>query len=264
MANRLSWMSTDDIIKTIPCSCVDGRTPGIRYSVAGGSLGLVAHVLAALERQHGHFSAAQVLAYLQLFARQVGPLYLHSDQHAMAKIWAKMSLAEDSSVSQLNEEQQDLFLHLAIQADYQGCGHVKLMLLHAPEYQVRAELLQLVLQQFFVLYFSGEPRVVFDVLAGEHVERQVLLLIEQHQSAVADSEQQSALYREEDPEDNKFFCHRPLKRRLITLFADAIKQSELLNLCTDQWQALALEHDQAAERTLGYLAPHLPVTHLKL
>lgn len=264
MANRLSWMSTDDIIKTIPCSCVDGRTPGMRYSVAGGSLGLVAHVLASLERQHGHFSVAQVLDYLQLFARQVGPLYLHSDQHAMAKIWAKMSLPEDSSVSLLNEEQQALFVHLATQADYQGCGHVKLMLLHAPDYQVRAELLQLVLQQFFVLYFAAEPKVVFDVLAGEHVERQVLLLVEQHQSAVADSAQSSALYSEEGQEDNKFFCHRPLKRRLISLFAEAIMASDLLNLSAEQWQGLALEHDQAAERTLGYLAPHLPITHLKV
>lgn len=48
MAHSLVWMPTDEIIRKVPCTCIDGRTQGMRYSVAGGSFGLIIHTLATL------------------------------------------------------------------------------------------------------------------------------------------------------------------------------------------------------------------------
>ena len=32
-------------VRELPCTCIDGRTTGARYSIAGGSFGLVLEVL---------------------------------------------------------------------------------------------------------------------------------------------------------------------------------------------------------------------------
>lgn len=47
MTHSLVWMSTEEIIRKVPCSCIDGRTQGPRFSAAGGSFGLIIHTLAA-------------------------------------------------------------------------------------------------------------------------------------------------------------------------------------------------------------------------
>lgn len=262
MPNRLKWMSTQDIIRQVPCSCVDGRTQGMRYSVAGGSLGLVMHALAAIgEQTKQQFTDEQITAYLQLFARQVAPLYLHSDSQAMALIWAKMALSETTRLQELDSDQLRSFIRLATQADFQGCGHIKLMLSHSQQYQINSELLQRILAAFFALYWAGEDNLVFDVLSGHHVEALVVLLHEQHSQDLAKS---TALYYEDPEDENKFFCHRPLKRELMARFFQALKGSELKGLSEVQWQALALRHDQAAEMTLRHLAPDLPIEHLNL
>lgn len=46
MTHSQIWMSTEEIIRKVPCSCVDGRIQGPRFSAAGGNLGLVVHRLA--------------------------------------------------------------------------------------------------------------------------------------------------------------------------------------------------------------------------
>lgn len=261
MPHSMVWLPTEEIINKIPCTCIDGRTPGLRYSVAGGSLGLLLHTLAHIEQAHAqHLSDTQVRAFVMLFINDVAPLYLHTDQHALDLIYARMGIAQDTKLRDLTAAQQRSFAAFAIQTDFQGCGHVKLMMTH-DDYQVPLRLIQAVLTVFFELFFSQHERVLFDVLAGRHSEERVLLLDEQGSMEI---ERQSALYLEAPQGENQFFCHRPLKRALMARFQSALGATELPTLSADHWARLASEHDRAAEKTLQHLAPHLPVDHIHI
>ncbi|MFY0665497.1 MAG: hypothetical protein JXQ97_12805 [Natronospirillum sp.] len=261
MPHSMVWMPTEEIIKKIPCTCIDGRTPGLRYSVAGGSLGLLLHTMAHIEHaQQLHLTDEQVNSYVNLFIDDVAPLYLHTDQHALDLIYARMGVAPDTRLRDLTEAQQRSFIAFATQTDFQGCGHVKLMMTHE-DYQVPLRLIQATLTVFFQLFFARHERVLFDVLAGRHSEERVLLLDEQGSMAI---ERQSALYLEAPQDENQFFCHRPLKRALMARFQTALNATSLPTLTPEHWDGLAEEHDMAAEKTLHHLAPHLPVDHIHI
>ncbi|WLD57501.1 hypothetical protein NFC81_12380 [Salinispirillum sp. LH 10-3-1] len=261
MPHSMVWLPTEEIINKIPCTCIDGRTPGLRYSVAGGSLGLLLHTLARIEQEKNTpFTDAQISQYVDLFITDVAPLYLHTDQHALDLIYARMGIAPDTRLRDMTEAQQRSFIAFATQTDFQGCGHVKLMMTHE-DYHVPLRLIQATLREFFQLFFARHERVLFDVLAGRHSEERVLLLDEQGSMEI---ERQSALYLEAPQGENQFFCHRPLKRALMARFQKALNATELPSLSSTNWEGLAKEHDQAAEKTLQHLAPHLPIDHIEL
>lgn len=264
--DAMVWLSTDEIIRKIPCTCIDGRTQGMRYSVAGGSLGIILQTLAALQAESGRrFQVAEIVAYIQLFARTVGPVYLHSDQHTMDLIVARMGLSPDTRLEDLTPEQQRSFRELAAQPSLQGCGHIKLMMNHEDVYGISSTLIERTLQAFLTLYFDRQPHLIFDILPGDHHEREALFVDDQDS---VDPSATTALYQETPMDDNRFFCHRPLKKTLFQRYLTAIAASDLPGhagaLREDMVSALLDSHNTAAEHTLTRLAPHLPVEHLHL
>lgn len=262
MAHRLVWMPTDEILKKVPCTCIDGRTQGIRYSVAGGSFGLILHILAALQRTQGRcLQQGAVDQYMRLFATEVGPVYLHSDQHTLDRIFARMGLESDTRLKHLNENQQRSFCELATTPEFQGCGHIKLIMQNELLYQVPPTLVTRAIKAFFRLYFAGTDNLMFDVLAGRHQEESVLLLEEQFSRNL---DMESALMLAEPMDHDQFFCHRPLKQALVERFLRAIDQAGLPGLDPTQWPDLISTHNTAAETTLNKLAPELPVDHIRL
>lgn len=262
MAHQLVWMPTDEILKKVPCTCIDGRTQGIRYSVAGGSFGLFLHILAAVQRTSGHCLEQETVdQYMRLFAAEVGPVYLHSDQHTIDRIFARLGLPNDTRLKQLTESQQRSFCELATTPEFQGCGHIKLIMQNELVYQVPPKLVTRAIKAFFRLYFAGTTNLVFDVLAGRHQEESVLLFEKQF-SKNLDAE--SALMQAEPMGQDQFFCHRPLKQALAERFLRAIDQAGLPGLDRSQWSDLIATHNAAAETTLNKLAPTLPVDHIRL
>ncbi|MFC3854007.1 hypothetical protein ACFOSD_14605 [Salinispirillum marinum] len=260
MPHSMVWMNTDEIIQKVPCTCIDGRTPGLRYSVAGGSFGLILLTLSNIEQSlQRALSDEEVGVYLSLFAQEVGPVYLHTDQHAIDLIYARMGIAPDSKLRELTPAQQKSFIHFAVQPDFQGCGHVKLLMQHSTDYDIPQRLVKSALQAFFIGFFARENNIVFDILAGRHAEERVLLLDDQGNT---ETERQSALYLETPLDENRFFCHRPLKRALIARFLTVIETSGLPSLSALDTAQLAEQHDASAERTLGHLAPHLPIEYI--
>jgi hypothetical protein len=262
MAHSLIWMPTDEILKKVPCTCIDGRTQGIRYSVAGGSFGLILHTLATIQRAHNKcMNQVEVDRYLALFAAAVGPVYLHSDQHTIDRIYARMGLEAETRLKELNNSQQRSFCELATTPELQGCGHIKLMMQNELDYQVPPALVIRAIKVFFRLFFAGTPNLMFDVLAGRHQEESVLLLQEQFSRNL---DQESALLLAEPMEEGRFFCHRPLKQALAERFLNAIDKADMPSLDRSQWPELIRAHNSAAESTLHTLAPELPVNHIRL
>ncbi|MEX0624815.1 MAG: hypothetical protein WD251_12990 [Saccharospirillum sp.] len=261
MAHRLVWMPTEEILKTVPCTCIDGRTRGIRYSVAGGSFGLFIHILAALQRTDGCLQQEPVDQYMRLFAKEVGPVYLHSDQHTLDRIFARMGLESDTRLRNLSESQQRSFCELATTSEFQGCGHIKLIMQNELDYQVPPTLVTRTIKAFFRLYFAGTNNLMFDVLAGRHQEESVLLLEEQFSKNL---DRESALLLAKPMDQDRFFCHRPLKQALAERFLNAIDDAGLPGLDKSAWSNLIKSHNSAAETTLNKLAPELPVDHIRL
>lgn len=262
MAHSLIWMPTEEIIRKVPCTCIDGRTQGMRYSVAGGSFGLIVHTLARLQEAHSRvFQEEEIDQYLNLFAREVGPIYLHSDQHTLDCIYSRMGLAQTTRLKDLTLSQRRSFCELATQPEYQGCGHIKLMMENEAEYGIPLLLIKRSLKAFMKRYFSGDDQMMFDVLAGRHEEEHVMLLDSQDSR---DLKHNSVLYLESPQTENRFFCHRPLKKALVEQFLESIANAGIAGLPKKGWQTLIETHNAAAEQTLAKLASHLPVEHIHL
>lgn len=262
MAHSMVWMSTDEIIKKVPCTCIDGRTPGMRYSVAGGSFGLILHTLGRIEAELGrNLQPSDIEAYIRLFAVEVGPVYLHSDQHTLDCIYSRMGVPKDTRLKELTASQRRSFCELATEPEWQGCGHLHLMMTHEADYGVPLLLIQRSIKAFLTLYFNGHERLMFDVLSGRHQEERVLLLDVQHDG---EQRRESALFLESPLSESSFFCHRPLKKALAERFLERIEAARLPGLPRPVWNELIATHNRTAERTLARLAPELPVEHIRL
>lgn len=259
MAHSMVWLETDEIIQKVPCTCIDGRTPGMRYSVAGGSFGLLVHALAGIQRRLGrNLQPEHIDTYLRLFAEKVGPLYLHTDQHGLDCIYARLGLPSSTKLSELTPAQQRTFAELAAAPECQGCGHLALMMTEA-DYAVPVKLIQRAITAFLRLYFAGTENLIFDVLNGRHEEESVVLL-----NAVATDDGRQPLYLDAAGQTHRFFCHRPLKQALVAQLRAALETAGLPSLDDADWKRLLAEHNEAAEKTLSRLAPQLPVDHLEL
>lgn len=254
----LDWQPTEQIIRQVPCTCVDGRTSGYRFSAAGGSLGIILTVLDEYEGQSGQaLSEAQVAAALELYADRVGPVYLHSDTMAVTALLARMGLAPDTSLSALNPAQQRSFIELASQADYQGCGHVRLLLTQPAEYGLNTSLVEKSLRATLKLWFDGHVGVLFDILPGAHTESAVVLIDRQTSRPLGET---TALAQTPD----RFYCHRPLKHELIRRYVAALQKGGWVAFTPESASRIARRNDSGAERTLSTLAPRLPIEHLTL
>lgn len=257
----LKWRDTEETLRHNPCTCIDGRSPDARHSVAGGSLGLILQVLATIETQSAqNMGADTVLRYLDQFADNVGPVYMHTDQHTAQLIFARMGLPPDTQLTDLKPGKQRSFGELAGLPEHQGCGHLKLLMMHPLAYGIPARLTTTVLKAFFSRYFNGHTGYQFEVLTGSH-EEEAAVFIDQHAlTAFAD---QVPLYAT-DGTATHFFCHRPIKYLLLERYLQALMRTSLPHLPMEMLPAVMTAHNQAAELTLKKLAPDLPVEHISL
>lgn len=257
MPHSMVWLSTNEIVEKVPCTCVDGRTSGLRYSAAGGSLGLLLTILNYAGQQRGRaITDDEIRRAIHTIARDISPMYLHTDQHTVELIYARMGLRSDTRLRSMNDSQQRSFTALATKADYQGCGHIKLMMSHPEKYGVSLNLAERVLKQFLQSFFARTDHVLFDVLAGVHEEEQVFIIEEQEN---LDTRNETVLVLENKAEGQQFFCHRPLKRELIKRFCAALTEQEVYAFTDDDRLSLARVHNHQAETTLGIIAGELSV-----
>lgn len=244
--NALVWLPIDEAIESVPCTCIDGRTRGMRYSAAGGSFAIALHIIANVMPNAGDEELEQALLR---FTENVGPLYYHTDEAAM-KNWLKANgIHPELALKHLDAQQKASLISSAAEPEHVGCGHINLLLQQPTSYLVPTALAQSAIRLFFKLWCNNTPRVVFEVLSGEHQESQALFL-----DSVASQDEQTALHA---AEEEIFFCHRPLKKALFERYCQVLGvQGEA--------QRLFEQHNVLAEHTLHQLAPHLPTSHLSV
>lgn len=256
MTNTLS--QTKDIIFSVPCTCVDGRTQGARYSCAGGSIGLLIEILNGFEQDLKQaLKTTELESIMCGLASQVAPLYWHTDQHAIDVLLARLALPADQVLTDLNPTQQQAFIELATHADHQGCGHIRLLLKQPVSYRVNPDLVQRVMRAHLKLWFAQQPKIIFEVLQGTHQEAAIIIL-----DAGPDDEitAETQLIHAE----GQFFCHRPLKYELIKRLVQGLADQGWTYFLNQATTPICERHDAAAEKTLGVIAHYLPEQHFCL
>ena len=249
-----SWMKIpiSQAVRDLPCTCIDGRTTGARYSIAGGSFGLVLEVLAVMESQGRLITDELVEQVMSVFTSKVGVLYLHSDQHSMERLFCKLGLPENAQLQSLSESQVRVFIEFASRSDFIGCGHIKQIALDPIAYGIPQCVTEKALKVFYQQVFSGSKFYLFDVLQGEHQE-QAVIIVESNDSSV------ETRLLNSDRQQQNFFWHRPLQRELIKQLLTALQHAGITEISEPE---LVARHNRNAEQTLKLLAPELPVQRI--
>lgn len=262
MPHRLVWLPTQEVLHNVPCTCIDGRTSGMRYSAAGGSIGIIIHVLNQLEAKQKTTLSDEIIQDLLVhFATTISPVYLHTDQHSLDLIYARLGLDANTKLKSLTDTQQRSFIELATQPDFQGCGHIKLMMQLPHDYDINKEVVVKVLKQFFILLFKKTSNVLFDVLAGQHEEEHVVIVEEQNEKPLSET---TALSLEDKQDGHQFFCHRPLKKELITQFTQLLNNQLSVDYDDDSIASLTESHNRSADKTLAHLAGTLSIEKIRI
>lgn len=243
--NALVWLPINEAIESVPCTCIDGRTQGMRYSAAGGSFAIALHIVASCMQSP---TRARIKQALLRFSEQVGPLYYHTDEAAYQRWLHASGIHPELPLSQADQSQQQQLLNTSGELDHVGCGHVQLMLKDPERYMVDRDTTKMAIAAFFELWLAGTDKVVFEVLEGEHNESHALFL-----ESVDGHDDSTTLHGGEEV----FFCHRPLKYAVFERYAKVLGVQASA-------QTLYEQHNKLAEHTLSQLAPHLPHARLNV
>jgi rhodanese-related sulfurtransferase len=174
-------------------SCVDGRDDKGVVGMAGGDAGELVLGMAAVEHVTGTtLDRGEVERILARHFDTFGRFYLHSDQHAMNAFILDMRkdprIADGIRHLDAPEEwrafmtappealRPPILEHL-LRPEHIGCGHLKLMLTRAAEYEVREALVTDFFRAYHTIRWAGAPEPLFVVLGGKHAERAVLSVV---------------------------------------------------------------------------------------
>ena len=149
-------------------------------------------------------------------------------------------------------------LELLVVPEHVGCGHLRLLLSEPLLYQARPELTSTVIETFFEALWTGDERVIFDVLPGDHHEEAVVRIHAGSPELLVACPHYGAM---------EFFVHHP----------DAVGWVEMLQalfaaqegwILPDQVQRLMEVQERLGnhqlQATLERLAPGLPVFDVHL
>lgn len=184
------WVKLAAILLHGRLACVDGRDDGSVVGTPGGDAGELLLGLAAVERVLGRpLTRAVVTKLLRRRLDAFGRFYMHTDIGAGNRFIA--SLRGDPRLTQAIgrtyealewrkwlsappvEARPALLEHFCDPA-HVGCGHLRLMLQHPEQYEVRSALVLDFLRTFMSTRWAGAPELENVVLPGGHQEGAVL------------------------------------------------------------------------------------------
>jgi rhodanese-related sulfurtransferase len=184
------WVKLAAILLHGRQACVDGRDDSSVVGTPGGDAGEFMLGLAATEQVLGRpLTRAIVTKLLRRRLDTFGRFYMHTDIHA-GNAFIK-SLREDPRLTAaigttyealewrrwLSEppvEARPALLEHFCQPGHMGCGHLRLMLQHPEQYEVRSALVLDFLRAFFSTRWAGAAEMENVVLPGGHQEGAVV------------------------------------------------------------------------------------------
>ncbi|MCB9677983.1 MAG: rhodanese-like domain-containing protein [Alphaproteobacteria bacterium] len=187
------WIKLAAVLLHARCACVDGRDDTGVIGTPGGDAGELVLALDALEHHIGRsLGDAEVGELVARCASAFGSMYLHSDVSAANSFILSMradprlTKAIGSVYEPLEWRQwlmsppaevQDIILEHLLADGNLGCGHLKLMMRHPEEYDVRPGLPQQVVRAWMRHRWRDAPQLELVVLPGGHQEGAVVNIV---------------------------------------------------------------------------------------
>lgn len=190
--HAVRWIKLPALLVRGLVSCVDGRDDSGVIGTPGGDAGEMLIGLRALEKTiHRDLTSDEVQLLLLRRLDVFGRFYMHTDIVAGNEM-ARALRADPRFEGVLTDVHDTLewrgFLatpparvrgaladHLLNPAHI-GCGHLRLALTKAPQYDLRESLVASMLRAFHEKRWAGAPELELVALAGGHTERAVLLV----------------------------------------------------------------------------------------
>jgi hypothetical protein len=194
--HRVRWTKAATLMLHGTQACIDGRDAHAIIGTPGGDAGELVLALATAERLHGRpFTPDEIARIFDAYLEAFGHFYMHSDDHAVAALLERLrvehpgaalpSPTDHDALAQFMQspppELRETILELLADPSFVGCGHLRMMLLHADAYGVRAELVGEVLRNFHRDLWAGHLATDFVVLEGRHHESAVLTVELEHE-----------------------------------------------------------------------------------
>lgn len=273
----LRWIKLSSMIAHGRLSCIDGRDERGIIGSPGGDSGKFLLTLAAIERttgrQLGEEDVAEgLLSHFDTF----GHFYTHTDAGAFDTLVEALKTDPGfgtAAIDSLDPEGWFEFLrnpplelrkslqeHL-VEPAHIGCGHIRLMLQHSDEYEIRKELVLAYLRAIHHLWWEGAPEITLTVLPGAHEEEAVLNV--RHEAGVWSLSRIPLISPACD--GRQMFVNHPdvsayLRRKTVQYL---VRSRDPLGVEASQEGKLQEAIDAIAERqmgaTVGYLAKGLPI-----
>lgn len=184
------WVKLAAILLHGRQACVDGRDDSSVVGTPGGDAGELVVGVAALERVLGRrLSRGKLTELLRRRLDTFGRFYMHTDIHAGNEIIKAMRadsrltaaigstyepLEWRSWLSEPPVEARPVVLEHLCQPGHVGCGHLRLMMQHPEQYEVRDTLVLDLLRTFFSIRWAGASELESVVLPGGHQEGAVV------------------------------------------------------------------------------------------
>lgn len=259
-------------------SCIDGRADEPVVGTPGGDAGEILIALDVLEELRGEaISRSEIAGLLDRWYRAFGPIYLHSDDHAMEALHAHLSsslegvpddiYAFEAWLLDVPAELQATVLQALGETEHIGCGHLKSIASTPQDYGVRDELVAIEIQTLFAEHWAGRIELDFVVLHGGHEEQAVVVVDHPHEVHAYTT----VPAIQPHGEDYSVFVSHPgvadyLRREETYFLIEAYLESDdsiegvgheafldQLNIHAADWSRLTIEA----------LAPTLPVFHVR-
>ncbi len=251
----VKWVPMGSLLKDTPEACVDGRADHGIVGTPGGNAGLFVAALTAVEQVTG--KDLELPAIERMLVRWIaacGTFYMHTDMHAVEHL--EISLNDMFRPKPWNQEK---LLEQLIDPTHIGCGHLRLMVQHPEQYEVRQELVTASMQAVYRILWKGTHfGVEFVILEGDHKEGAVVNVLLDHDDITADT-MIPTLKPMVDGE--QMFINHPQATDFM-LIDTARHISTIVGIDVDQqaWlKAVRTLVEKQLVNTVGYLAPQYPV-----
>lgn len=164
-------LSLEDLTGHHAVGCVDGRRAQCVAGAPGASAGLLVLLLASLEARSGRRLPAPAVHHIfRRYLDHFGSFHIHTDRAAQGRLARALGHEPDQMIRNPPDHLRVSVLEALLDPDHVGCGHLRLLLEEPDAYGVRRELVEAVLTGFFLRLWDGDPRLVLDILDGDHHE----------------------------------------------------------------------------------------------
>lgn len=156
--------------------CKDSRGDSDNFGAPGGDFGEFLLALDCFRRVAGNsgnsVSSASACDVDEIFEKWLKercsaerPFYLHSDRPALRRILKSIGQEEAALPEDIKDplEKEKFIESFGSKADFQGCGHLRLMLEQPEGYSIDLKLFSQLSRAFFTRYFRGDARLMFKV-----------------------------------------------------------------------------------------------------